>query len=79
MKSRFDGGLLQLIGWKILGMLLTVYTLGICYPLAVCMVYGWEIRHTVIENHRLRFDATALRNGGGFLFRECKKYFVKSI
>lgn len=59
MKSYFDGGLLQLIGWKILGALLTICTLGICYPWAVCMVYRWETRHTVIENHRLRFDGTA--------------------
>ena len=39
-KSYFDGGLLQLIGWKILGGLVTVFTLGICYPWAVCMVYN---------------------------------------
>lgn len=31
-KSYFDGGLLQYIGWSILGPLVTVCTLGICYP-----------------------------------------------
>lgn len=60
MKSYFDSGLLQLIGWKILGFLVTVCTLGICYPWAVCMVYGWETRHTVIEGRRLEFHGTAL-------------------
>ena len=29
-KSYFDGGLLQLIGWKLLGGLVTAVTLGIC-------------------------------------------------
>ena len=29
-KSYFDGGLLQLIGWEILGGLVTALTLGIC-------------------------------------------------
>ena len=33
-KSKFDGGLLQLIGWKLLGALITVLTLGICLPWA---------------------------------------------
>ena len=40
-ESYFDGGLLQLIGWKIAGAFITTVTLGICYPWAVCMVYGW--------------------------------------
>lgn len=62
-KSHFDGGLLQLIGWNLLGALITVLTLGICYPWAVCMVYRWEIKHTVIEGKRLQFNGT-----GGSLF-----------
>lgn len=59
--SYFDGGLLQLIGWRILGTLLTVCTLGICYPFALCMVYGWETKHTVVNGHRLAFDGTGLQ------------------
>ena len=47
--SYFDGGLLQLIGWKILGAIITTITLGICYPWAVCMVYDWETKHTVVD------------------------------
>ena len=38
-KSYFDGGLLSLIGWHILGFIITVITLGICYPWACCMIY----------------------------------------
>lgn len=60
MKSYFDGKLLQLICWRILGIFLTVFTLGICYPWAVCMVYSWETKHTVIDGHRLKFTGTAI-------------------
>jgi len=31
-KSYFDGGLLQLIGWNLLGALVTLGTCGICFP-----------------------------------------------
>ncbi|HLR20636.1 MAG TPA: DUF898 family protein [Tissierellaceae bacterium] len=57
-ESYFDGGLLQLIGWNILGGIITVITAGIAYPWAVCMVYGWKINHTVIEGRRLKFTGS---------------------
>ncbi|UTH90946.1 YjgN family protein [Lactobacillus acidophilus] len=57
--SFFDGGLLSLIGCTILGTLVTVFTLGICYPWAICMMYGWRINHTVIEGRRLEFFGSA--------------------
>ena len=66
-KSYFDGGLLQLIGWKILGGLVTAVTLGICYPWAFCMVYRWEAKHTVINGHRLKFNGTALQLFGNWI------------
>ncbi len=58
-ESYFDGTLSQYVGWKILGAIVTVCTLGICYPWAFCMIYSWETRHTVIEGKRLVFDGTA--------------------
>lgn len=65
--SYFDGGLLQLIGWRLLGFIITIFTLGICYPWALCMVYSWEAKHTVINGHRLYFDGTALQLFGNWV------------
>lgn len=66
-ESYFDGGLLQLIGWRILGGLITAVTAGICYPWAVCMVYRWEIEHTVINGKKLQFDGTAVQLFGNWI------------
>lgn len=59
-RSYFDGGLFQLILWKILGFLVTVFTFGICFPWAFTMIYSWEVKHTVIDGKRLVFDGTAI-------------------
>lgn len=73
-ESYFDGGLLQLIGWSILGTLITAVTFGICYPWALCMVYGWKTNHTVIEGKRLKFNGTAIG-----LFGNWVKWFLLTI
>lgn len=62
-ESFFDGGLASLIGWRLLGGLLTAITLGFGFPWAMCMIHRWECKHTVIEGKRLMFDGT-----GGQLF-----------
>lgn len=59
--SYFDGSLLQLIGWSLLGSLVTLLTLGICFPMAFCMIYSWEAKHTVIDGRRLLFNGTSLQ------------------
>lgn len=66
-RSYFDGGLLQLIGWQILGGIVTALTLGICYPWAICMIYRWEAKHTVINGRRLKFTGTAMRLFGNWI------------
>lgn len=66
-ESFFDGGLLQLIGYKILGAIITLATFGICYPWAVCMVYNWEIKHTIINGKRLTFDGSAIQLFGNWI------------
>lgn len=65
--SYFDGGLLQKIGWGILGFLVTLLTLGICFPWAVVMIKKWEIKHTVIEGQRLTFDGSAVQLFGNWI------------
>jgi len=66
-ESYFDGGLLGLIGWSILGGLITMITFGICYPWAVVMVVGWKVKHTVIDGQRLTFDGTAMQLFGNWI------------
>ncbi|NMA72582.1 DUF898 family protein [Jeotgalibaca arthritidis] len=58
--SFFDGGLFSLIGWTLLGSIITAFTFGICYPWALCMIYGWKINHTVVEGKRMRFVGSAV-------------------
>ena len=65
--SYFDGGLLQLIGTIIIGIIISVITLGICTPWALCMLYNWEIKHTVIDGRRLLFDGTAMQLFGNWI------------
>jgi uncharacterized membrane protein YjgN (DUF898 family) len=59
-ESKFDGGLASLIGWSILASLVTICTLGICLPWAVCMLCGWSMNHTVINGKRLKFTGSAV-------------------
>ena len=66
-RSYFDGGLFQLIGYKLLGCIITVCTFGICLPWAYTMVYGWEANHTVINGERLHFDGSAVGLFGNWI------------
>ncbi len=63
----FDGGLFQLIGWQILGFLVTTLTLGICFPWAITMIYSWEAKHTVLDGRRLRFKGSAIGLFGNWI------------
>lgn len=65
--SFFDGSLLSLVGWMLLGGIITAITFGICYPWALCMIYGWKINHTVIEGHRMQFSGSAVGLFGNWL------------
>ena len=73
-ESYFDGGLLQLIGWTILGAIVTGITFGICYPWAFTMIYAWEVKHTVINGKRLQFDGKAIQLFGNWI-----KWFLLTI
>ena len=72
--SYFDGGLLELIGWRLLAFLITGITLGFGAPWAKCMLYSWEYKHTVLNGKRLKFEGT-----GGDLFVHYFKWIFFTI
>jgi len=72
--SKFDGGLLGLIGTGIVTWLLVVFTLGIGTPWAVCYFARWFAGHTYIEGKRMKFVGT-----GGELFVQYIKWFLLTI
>jgi len=66
-KSYFDGSLLSLLGWMILGSIVTGLTFGFGYPWALCKIYAWQIDHTVIEGKRLHFNGKAMSLLGNWI------------
>ena len=56
---QFDGGALGWLGGQLAGFLVTICTLGICYPWAVVMTYRWKAAHTLFQGRRLRFTGSA--------------------
>ena len=58
-KGGFDGWLLQEIGWFLLGLLVTILTIGICFPVAYCWMLKWNYKHTLYDGKRLTFDGKA--------------------
>ena len=72
--SYFDGGVLDLIGWRLLGILISVVTLGIAIPWAQCMIYSYRFKHTVYNGKRLKFEGT-----GGDLFVQKFKWLFFTI
>lgn len=72
--SYFDGGLLELIGWRILAFLVIGITFGIATPWAKCMLYSYQFKHTVYNGKRLKFEGT-----GGDLFVNTFKWVFFTI
>jgi uncharacterized membrane protein YjgN (DUF898 family) len=56
----FDGGAGNYLGVSIVGFLITLFSLGLLFPLAYVMRLRWRVEHTVIEGRRLRFTGTGL-------------------
>ncbi len=65
--SEFDGKLLQLIGWYLLGFLVTVVTFGIGKPFAECFILNWQYKHTKINGRRLCFDGNGFQLLGKYI------------
>ena len=72
--SYFDGSLIELIGWRLLAFLITIVTLGIAAPWGSCMLYSYQIKHTVYNGKRLKFEGT-----GGDLFVNKFKWALLTI
>ena len=62
-ESFFDGKALPRIGVHLFAYLLVIITLTLGTVWAICYVYRWETRHTVVQGHRLKFTGK-----GGKLF-----------
>lgn len=73
-ESYFDGSLIQLIGYQILGFLVTVITFGIATPWAVVILERWRSEHTVIDGQRLYFVGSAVS-----LFGQWIKWLLLTI
>lgn len=73
-ESKFDGGLLGMIGIGLLQGFLCIITLGIAYPWAVCLREKWYAKHTIIDGRRLTFDGTGLQLFGNYI-----KWFLLTI
>jgi uncharacterized membrane protein YjgN (DUF898 family) len=63
----FDGGAATYFGTAVLGILITVLTLGICYPFAVVLHERWRAKHSYIEGRQLVFTGTAWALFGNWL------------
>ena len=74
MESKFNDGLLGLIGVNLVQFLITLITLGIGAPWAVCFKERWIASHTVLDGKQLTFDGT-----GGQLFGTYIKWMLLTI
>ncbi len=73
-KSYFDGGMLGWLGINLLKWLITIVSLTIALPWAVCMEKRWYVRHVVVDGQRLAFDGKGIQ-----LFGMCMKWFILSV
>jgi len=55
----FDGGAGTYFGTALLGLVITVCTLGLCYPFAVVLRERWRAKHSYIEGRQLAFTGSA--------------------
>jgi uncharacterized membrane protein YjgN (DUF898 family) len=66
-RFRFDGGAGTYVGTAILAFLITVFTLGICYPFALVLRERWRAKHSLIDGQRLVFTGSAWGLFGNWL------------
>ena len=74
MESKFTGTKGGLSWTKFVQAFLSIITLGIGIPWAVCRTERWIAKHTIIDGKQLKFDGT-----GGQLFGQYVKWFFLTI
>ncbi len=63
----FNGGAGTYLGTALLAALITVFTLGICFPFALVLHERWKAKHTYIEGRRLMFTGTGMGLFGNWI------------
>ena len=66
-ESKFTGKMISWLGHHLFNFFITLITLGIAYPWAVCRRYRWEISHKVIDGHKLTFEGKGISLLGHWL------------
>lgn len=66
-RFHFDGGAATYVGTGILGFLITLFTLGICYPFALVLNERWRAKHSYIDGQRLVFTGSAMGLFGNWI------------
>jgi uncharacterized membrane protein YjgN (DUF898 family) len=66
-RFRFDGGAATYIGTGILAALVTICTVGICYPFAMVLRERWRAKHSSIDGFPLVFTGSAWSLFGNWL------------
>ncbi len=56
----FDGGAGTFLGTAIAAFLITILTLGIAFPWAICLKQQWIAKHTIISGRRCKFIGTGI-------------------
>lgn len=66
-RFQFDGVAATYLGTGILGFLITVCTLGICFPFALVLQERWKAKHSYIDGQRLVFTGSAIGLFGNWI------------
>ena len=56
----FDGGAGTFLGTAVAAFLITVLTLGIAFPCAICLKQSWVAKHTIINGKRCKFIGSGI-------------------
>lgn len=63
----FDGGAGTYWLNSFLAFVITIITLGICYPYALVLKQRWIANHTLVEGRRLKFTGTGIGLFGNWI------------